>query len=107
MAEAAACLVGEHDFSAFRAAECDAASPVRRLHSVSVAQDRPGLVTLTVRGTGFLRNMVRILAGTLVQVGIGKRPASWVEAVLDGRDRTKAGMTAPPQGLILREVEYP
>lgn len=107
MNEAAALLVGRHDFSAFRAAQCDAASPVRCVSHCEVGREPPDIVTVTVTADGFLRNMVRILVGTLVQVGIGQRPPSWVGEVLEGRDRRLAGPTAPPQGLFLVHVEYP
>lgn len=107
MTEAARFLVGRHDFSAFRAAHCDAASPVRTLTRCEVGGESPGLVTVVVTADGFLRNMVRIVVGTLVQVGAGRRPPSWVREVLEGRDRRLSGPTAPPQGLFLREVEYP
>ncbi len=107
MREAAGFLVGRHDFSAFRAALCDAASPVRTLTRCEVSGEVPGLVSVVVTADGFLRNMVRILVGTLVQVGTGRRPPSWVREVLEGRDRRRSGPTAPPQGLFLREVEYP
>lgn len=107
MAEAAGFLVGRHDFSAFRAAHCDAASPVRTLTRCEVGGEAPGLVTVVVTADGFLRNMVRIIVGTLVQVGAGRRPPSWVREVLEGRDRRLSGPTAPPQGLFLHGVVYP
>lgn len=107
MRTAARCLVGEHDFSSFRAALCDAASPVRRLYRLDIVAERPDLCRIEVEGSGFLRNMVRILAGTLVAVGRGRFPAEWVGEVLTARDRRLAGQTAPPHGLTLIEVMYP
>ena len=107
MGEAAKALVGRHDFSAFRAAHCDAASPVREMRRVEVAIERPGVVAIEVEAGGFLRNMVRVVVGTLVQVGLRRHPPSWVAEVLAGRDRSLAGQTAPPQGLFLKEVHYP
>ena len=98
-------LLGEHDFSAFRAAGCGANTPNRRIDSVEVNRDGD-LVVIDVRGNAFLRNMVRILAGTLVEAGMGKRDAENVREVLRGRDRRKAGQTAPAQGLTLVEVLY-
>ncbi|MFO1407064.1 MAG: tRNA pseudouridine(38-40) synthase TruA [Steroidobacteraceae bacterium] len=105
MHEAAQALVGEHDFSAFRAAECQSRTPVRRLLSIEVGRhgDR---VDLWVTANAFLHHMVRNLAGTLMLVGTGERPGNWVAEVLDGRDRTRAGMTAPPQGLYFAGASY-
>jgi tRNA pseudouridine38-40 synthase len=106
MHRAAQCLVGEQDFSSFRAAECQSASPMRRLTDASVA--RLGeTVLVTVRANAFLHHMVRNIVGTLLAVGTGDRPESWVVEVLAARDRTRAGPTAPPQGLYLAAVEYP
>jgi len=107
MRAAAECLVGEHDFSAFRASHCDAASPIRRLYRLDIAPERDELCHIDVEGSGFLRNMVRILAGTLVAVGRGRWPVEWVASVLESRDRTLSGQTAPPHGLTLMEVAYP
>ncbi len=105
MREAVTHLVGEHDFAAFRAAGCSAKTTVRRVESIDV--DRVGdLLTLDVRGNAFLRNMVRILAGTLAEVGAGKRTPAQVAEILASKDRTKAGYTAPPQGLELVSVHY-
>lgn len=106
MRHAAACLPGEHDFSAFRAADCDSKSPRRLLTALIIERTGP-LVALTVSGNAFLRNMVRILAGSLVEVGTGRRGPDWLPAVLASRDRTRAGRTAPPQGLFLVGVDYP
>jgi tRNA pseudouridine38-40 synthase len=105
MRAAAASLLGEHDFSAFRAAGCDAKNPVRILRRIDLAADGP-LLTLTFEGTAFLRNMVRILTGTLVDVGHGRFTPADVAAMLAGRDRTAAGKTAPPEGLCLEQVLY-
>jgi tRNA pseudouridine38-40 synthase len=105
--EGARALVGEHDFTSFRSVQCDAASPVRCVTRLDVVEERPGIVAIEIRANGFLRNMVRIVAGTLVQVGLGRRPPAWVAEVLAARDRRVGGMTAPPRGLFLVEVEYP
>ena len=107
MREAAAHMIGEHDFSAFRSSQCDAASPVRTLRRVEVQSERPDLVAVEVEGGGFLRNMVRIIVGTLVDVGIGRHPSSWVAELLTHGDRRKGGITAPAKGLFLKEVQYP
>ena len=106
MRSSAAALVGEHDFAAFRAAGCAARTTVRRIEAIELAELAEGLLTIDVRGTAFLRNMVRILVGTLVEVGNGSWPVTQVAEILAGRDRTKAGPTAPAHGLELVEVEY-
>lgn len=105
MNRAAAHLVGEHDFEAFRSAQCDREHAVRTLSRVEACREGD-LVFLHVVGTAFLRHMVRILAGTLVAVGIGKRPPDWVAEVRDARDRRLAGITAPARGLCLLRVFY-
>jgi tRNA pseudouridine38-40 synthase len=105
MHAAAQALVGEHDFSAFRAAECQAATPMRRLTGISVARSGE-FVEISVRANAFLHHMVRNIAGTLIAVGLGDQPGEWVADVLAARDRTRAGVTAPPQGLYFAGVEY-
>lgn len=111
MRVAAAALIGEHDFSAFRAAGCDAASPVREIFRVDVtrAAGGPGasIVTVEVVGSAFLKYMVRVIVGTLVEVGVGRRPPAWVGQALASRDRSAAGRTAPPLGLTLEHIFYP
>jgi tRNA pseudouridine38-40 synthase len=104
MEQAARALVGRHDFSAFRAANCQAAHPVRELHRVEWARGEAQELILWVEGTAFLKQMVRAIVGTLVSVGRGKRPPQWVAQVLASKDRTLAGQTAPAQGLTLMEV---
>lgn len=106
MRAAAPVLVGRHDFAAFRAGDCEAHHAVRDLGRLDVVGDGRGTVEVVVEATAFVKHMVRNLVGTLVQVGIGKRPPGWVAEVLAGRDRTRAGPTAPPQGLVLEEVFY-
>jgi tRNA pseudouridine38-40 synthase len=106
MRRAAAHLLGRHDFSAFRASDCQAKHAVRELRRLEVEGASGDTVSLVVEGTAFLKHMVRNLAGTLVQVGNGRRPPGWVAEVLASRDRKKAGPTAPPQGLVLEEVFY-
>jgi tRNA pseudouridine38-40 synthase len=106
MAEAGAHLLGEHDFSAFRAASCQAKSPVRRMDSLTVRREGEYLV-VDVRASGFLHHMVRNIVGSLVRVGRGEAPPSWIPALLAGRDRTRAAPTAPPSGLYLAAVHYP
>ena len=99
-------LLGAHDFSAFRAADCQAAHARRELTRLELAGSPGEVLTLTVEGTAFLKHMVRNLAGTLLEVGRGKHPPGWVGEVLQGRDRTRAGPTAPAHGLCLEEVFY-
>jgi len=106
MHEAGQVLVGRHDFSAFRASECQSPSPVRELMELSVERDGP-YVDLRVRANAFLHHMVRNIAGSLILVGRGERTAEWLAAVLQGRDRREAGPTAPPDGLYFVGADYP
>jgi len=105
MLRAAQVLLGRHDMSSFRAHGCGATHPVRMIEELSLVEDGE-LVHLVVVGNGFLRHMVRNIAGTLVQVGHGRRPESWVGEVLAARDRHAAGPTAPAHALTLAEVVY-
>ena len=107
MRDASQFLVGEHDFSSFRAALCDSKSPIREVFGIEVREAADGLLEFWVHGSGFLHNMVRIMVGTRVEVGKGKREPSWVRDVLEARDRTVAGPTAPAKGLHLVKVYYP
>ena len=105
MAQAARCLVGTHDFSAFRAAECQAKTPVKTLLALDVR--RVGaLVRLDFHATAFLHHMVRNIVGALVYVGALRQPAQWVESLLAGRDRTRAAPTFAPDGLYFTGAEY-
>lgn len=106
MNEAAQSLIGEHDFSSFRAAECQSSTPMRRLEAISVARCDE-YVSLVVTANAFLHHMVRNIAGTLIPIGIGEQPVAWCASVLSARDRKLAGITAPPQGLTLIGVRYP
>ena len=102
---AAAALVGDHDFRAFRASDCDRRTTRRVVRGIDV--DRQGAVlTIDVEATAFLKNMVRILVGTLIDVGRGRLPPDAVGRMLATGDRTIGGMTAPPQGLTLLRVIY-
>jgi len=102
---AAQALVGKHDFSSFESAGSERPDSVRTLFAVNVARDADRLAA-EVSGDGFLYNMVRAIVGTLVEVGKGSRDVTWVAEVLAARDRSRAGQTAPPQGLFLVRVEY-
>lgn len=105
MQQAAAMLVGEHDFSAFRAAECQARSPVKVLHQATVEQFRDVFV-FEFRANAFLHHMVRNLVGALVQVGQGAQSPEWIARLLARRDRREAAATFPAEGLYLCGVEY-
>jgi tRNA pseudouridine38-40 synthase len=105
MAEGAAYLIGEHDFSAFRAADGDHGSPVRRVDEARFAREGNRL-DFVITGNGFLKHMIRIIMGTLLEVGRGKREPGDVERILHSKDRQRAGRTAPPHGLCLMEVNY-
>jgi tRNA pseudouridine38-40 synthase len=100
MQQAADCLVGEHDFQSFCAAGSSARTTVRRIYSLEV-EKKGSLITIRVTGNGFLYNMVRIIAGTLIEVGKGRYSPARVEEMLAAKDRAKAGPTAPARGLIL------
>ena len=105
MASAARSLVGTHDFSAFRSAECQAKSPIKTMRSIRI--ERSGdFVRFSFEASAFLHHMVRNLVGTLIAIGRGKRPAHWIDDVLAGRDRTLAAATFVPDGLYLARVEY-
>jgi len=103
MQAAALMLLGEHDFTSFRAAECQSRTPMRRLTEIKV-QRRGELIELTANA--FLHHMVRNIAGVLIAVGQGKHAPQWVAEVLAARDRTCAGITAPAAGLYLVAVHY-
>lgn len=105
MTMAAGYLVGEHDFKSFQAAGSTTKTTVRILWQAHVVRDGPE-VHFVFRGNGFLYNMVRIMVGTLLQVGVGKIEPHRVQQVMQARDRVLAGPTAPPQGLCLEQVEY-
>ena len=105
MQAAAQLLLGQHDFSAFRAAACQATSPLRTLDRLEVRREGEE-VTVIAEARSFLHHQVRNLVGTLAEVGVGKRDTAWPRAVLDGRDRTRAGQTAPAAGLCFMAVRY-
>jgi tRNA pseudouridine38-40 synthase len=109
MRGAARLLVGEHDFAGFRSADCGRETTGRNLERVEIeAVGEPrGLVEIAVEGDAFLRNMVRIIAGTLVEVGEGRRGIESIDEILGSGDRGRAGQTAPARGLTLIEVRYP
>lgn len=106
MQQGARYLVGEHDFTSFRATQCQAKSPVRTIEYLHLAR-RGELIVLEVRANAFLHHMVRNIVGVLMQVGAGFKAPAWVGDVLQARDRTAAGVTAKPYGLYLVGVDYP
>jgi tRNA pseudouridine38-40 synthase len=106
MHAAAQGLVGEHDFSAFRAIECQSRSPVRLLERIDVTRNAEW-VTIGVTANAFLHHMVRNLVGVLIEIGRAEQPVEWARRVLESRDRTQGGITAPAEGLYLWSVEYP
>lgn len=105
--EAASILVGEHDFAGFRAADCERQTTRRTIRELSILRDSDGLLRIDVKGNGFLKNMVRIIVGTLVDIGRGRLQPDVIEEILRTGDRRRAGPTAPARGLALVKVFYP
>ena len=106
MQAAAAALIGEHDFAAFRAAGCAARTTRRRVEAIELSWPEPTLLAIDVSGNAFLRNMVRIIAGTLIDVGEGRLTPAQVAEILASLDRARGGQTAPAHGLTLVAVRY-
>ena len=106
MREAAALLVGTHDFTSFRAVQCQAKSPIKTVHHLNVIE-HGRFIVLDVRANAFLHHMVRNFAGVLMTIGAGERPVEWVSEILAARVRRAGGVTAHPYGLYLVRVEYP
>ncbi|MEO4048219.1 tRNA pseudouridine(38-40) synthase TruA [Pseudomonas sp. CAU 1711] len=106
MREAARLLVGTHDFTSFRAVQCQAKSPVKTVHHLEVIE-HGRFIVIDVRANAFLHHMVRNFAGVLMTIGAGERDPAWVGEVLAARDRRAGGVTAHPYGLYLVQVEYP
>jgi len=104
MKEATEYLIGEHDFSSFRSVGTPTRTAVRRI--IRAEWRRDGFLYLEIEATGFLKQMVRAIVGTLVEVGKGKMSAEEFQKILESRDRKKAGQTAPAHGLFLKEVKY-
>jgi len=105
MQQAAACLVGEHDFSAFRAAECQAKSPVKQLYRAEISR-HGDFILFEFSASAFLHHMVRNLVGSLVYVGKGEHPPDWMAELLRDKNRTRAAPTFSPDGLYLSGVHY-
>ncbi len=106
MNEAAQCLLGENDFSTFRGAGCQSRSPMRNVSDISVTR-RGSYVILDITANAFLLHMVRNIAGSLIEIGLGKQPISWMEEIFKQKNRNLAGPTALPDGLYLVDVSYP
>lgn len=102
---AAQFLIGKHDFSAFRASQCQAKSPFKQLHQLDIRREREMLI-FDISADAFLHHMVRNIVGCLVYVGKGKHPPDWMAEVLDGRERKFAAPTFSPDGLYLRRITY-
>ena len=105
MEKAAACLLGEHDFTSFRASDCVAKTAVRRILALDFSWQGP-VLQMQITGTAFLKQMVRNIAGTLYEVGLKKRGIEEISEILRAKDRTRAGRTAPARGLCMTCVEY-
>ncbi len=106
MHEAGQHLIGEHDFQSYRAAECQARTSIREVRNLNVHRNED-LVVIDITANAFLHHMVRNIAGVLMTIGEGKKPAHWAREVLLSKDRTAAAATASPSGLYLVQVEYP
>ncbi|HOX94993.1 MAG TPA: tRNA pseudouridine(38-40) synthase TruA, partial [Syntrophales bacterium] len=106
MGEAASVLTGVHDFTAFCSARRETKSPVREVYTARVEREEGSFLKFTIEANGFLRHMVRTIVGTLVEVGKGRFTPMDFREILESRDRARAGVTAPPQGLFLAGVKY-
>jgi tRNA pseudouridine38-40 synthase len=106
MYRAGQCLLGERDFSSYRAVACQSKTPMRNVTHLSVTR-KDDLVIMDIQANAFLHHMVRNIAGVLMAIGCGEQPEDWAQQVLEARDRTQGGVTAPPHGLYLMAVEYP
>lgn len=105
MDAAARSLVGTHDFSAFRSAECQAKTPIKTM-SIASVRGQDDFVLFTFRASAFVQHMVRNLVGALIAIGRGRRQPGWIHELLEGRDRTRAAPTFMPDGLYLAQVDY-
>ncbi|MGD2119027.1 MAG: tRNA pseudouridine(38-40) synthase TruA [Chromatiales bacterium] len=106
MHEAAQALLGTHDFSSYRALQCQAKSPIKTLHRLDVQRDGD-MIVLSLQANAFLHHMVRNIAGVLIAIGKQEQPVGWAAEVLALRDRRLGGVTAAPDGLYFEAVEYP
>ena len=106
MREAAACLIGEHDFSSFRAADCQAATPVRTMTAINIVR-RGRYIGIELTANAFLQHMVRNIVGSLIYVGVGREKPEWMKEVLEAKERAAAAPTFDAAGLYLVGVGYP
>ena len=106
MRQAAKYLIGEHDFKSFCSVNTQVESTVRTIYNISITKNEDNIISIDIEGNGFLYNMVRIIVGTLLQVGIGKMGVDEVKTILESKDRNNAGPTAPAKGLILDWIQY-
>ena len=105
MHEAAQAFIGTHDFTTFRDADCQAASPVKTLNDFQVRREGEHIF-FTCRAQSFIHRQVRSMVGSLIDVGRGKQPVGWAKDILDAADRTECGPIAPADGLYLTQVDY-
>jgi len=106
MNKAAKYLIGSHDFSSFRSSSCEAKHPIREIEKIQITRSLDSVVTIEVQANAFLKQMVRTIVGTLVEVGRKRISPEDMKTILEAKDRNKAGPTAPPQGLCLVRVYY-
>lgn len=106
MHRAAQSLLGTHDFSALRSSQCQSKEPVKTITRADVIRDGE-LIQLYITANGFLHHMIRNIMGVLIPIGKGDKPVSWLEEIVSSKDRRKAGITAPPNGLVFAGVTYP
>ena len=105
MRRASEILIGEHDFQSFTTLKTKKKSTIRNIYTINIVND-DGNIEISVQGNGFMKNMVRLIVGTLVEVGLGERPANEISDILDKKERKYAGHIAPAKGLFLEEVNY-
>ena len=106
MHQAAQYLLGENDFSSFRAAQCQSRTPWRNIHHIAVTRQGE-YVIVDIKANAFVHHMVRNIVGSLLEVGAGNQPPQWIDELLKAKDRTQAAATAKPEGLYLVQVDYP
>lgn len=106
MHDAAQCLIGQHDFSSYRAQGCQSKSPCRLMYFINVVRQQDQVI-IELSANAFVHHMVRNIAGVLMQIGSGKQPVSWADDLLQIKDRAQGGITAPSSGLYLGGVLYP
>jgi tRNA pseudouridine38-40 synthase len=106
MKKAAECLIGEHDFSSFRSAECQSKTPIKTMYSIDIVSEQPWLY-FRIRGNAFLHHMVRNLVGSFLMIGVGKQGPEWMQEVLEAKNRSLAAPTFAPDGLYLAKIAYP